>query len=176
VQAYVEKHYRVLTDRANTAIAGLSMGGNHTLHIAFPHLDRFAYIGVYSAGLLGAFPGMTGPGGRGATPPPAPAAAPAAAAPAAPAPSGAPAPPPALTATEWETANAKMLDSAALKKGLKLVWFATGKDDGLITTTQATVDLLKKHGFTPVFKESPGGHTWINWRNYLNEFVPQLFQ
>jgi len=36
--------------------------------------------------------------------------------------------------------------------------------------------MLKKHGFTPVFKESPGGHTWINWRNYLNEFVPQLFQ
>ena len=45
-----------------------------------------------------------------------------------------------------------------------------------ITTTQATVDLLKKHGFSPVFKETPGGHTWINWRNYLNEFVPQLFQ
>jgi enterochelin esterase family protein len=22
----------------------------------------------------------------------------------------------------------------------------------------------------------PGGHTWINWRNYLNEFAPQLFQ
>jgi hypothetical protein len=20
-----------------------------------------------------------------------------------------------------------------------------------------------------------GGHTWINWRNYLNEFAPQLF-
>ena len=171
VQPYVEKHYRVLTDRANTAIAGLSMGGNHTLQIAFPHLDRFSYIGVYSSGLLGSFPGMTGRGGRGA----APAAAPAAAAPAATPPAG-PAPAPAMTATDWETANAKMLDNASLKKGVKLLWFATGKEDGLITTTQATVDLLKKHGFTPVFKESPGGHTWINWRNYLNEFVPQLFQ
>jgi enterochelin esterase family protein len=49
-------------------------------------------------------------------------------------------------------------------------------DDGLIATTRATVDLLKKHGFEPVFKESPGAHTWINWRNYLNEFAPQLFQ
>ncbi len=28
----------------------------------------------------------------------------------------------------------------------------------------------------PAFKESSGGHTWINWRNYLNEFTPQLFQ
>ena len=43
-------------------------------------------------------------------------------------------------------------------------------------TTQATVDLFKKHGFAPVFKESPGGHTWINWRNYLVEFASQLFQ
>ena len=177
VQPYVEKHYRVLTDRANTAIAGLSMGGNHTLQVAFPRLDRFAYIGVYSSGLLGGFPGLTGRGGRGA--------APAAAAPAAPAPgaaaappaaAAAPAAPPAMAAADWETANAKMLDNPSLKKGLKLLWFATGKEDGLITTTQATVDLLKKHGFTPVFKESPGGHTWINWRNYLNEFVPQLFQ
>jgi enterochelin esterase-like enzyme len=85
-------------------------------------------------------------------------------------------PVPAMTAAEWESANAKMLDNPGLKKGLKVLWFATGKEDGLITTTQATVDLLKKHGFSPVFKETPGGHTWINWRNYLNEFVPQLFQ
>jgi enterochelin esterase family protein len=34
---------------------------------------------------------------------------------------------------------------------------------------------VKKHGFTPVFKESDGGHTWINWRDYLAEFAPQLF-
>jgi enterochelin esterase family protein len=27
-----------------------------------------------------------------------------------------------------------------------------------------------------VFKETEGAHTWINWRNYLNEFAPQLFQ
>ena len=63
-----------------------------------------------------------------------------------------------------------------MKKGLKLFWFSTGKEDGLITTTTATVDMLKKHGFNPTYKESPGGHTWINWRNYLNEFTPQLFQ
>jgi enterochelin esterase family protein len=42
--------------------------------------------------------------------------------------------------------------------------------------TRATVELFKKHGFTPAFKESAGGHTWLNWRDYLNEFAPQLFQ
>ena len=76
----------------------------------------------------------------------------------------------------WESRNLAMLDNPALKKGLKLVWFSTGKDDFLMPTTKATVDLLKKHGFTVAFDESPGGHTWINWRNYLNTFAPQLFQ
>ncbi len=158
VTPYVRKHYRVRTDRASTAIAGLSMGGNHTLQVAFPRLDEFAYIGVYSAGLFGAFPGLSG---RGAPPPAAP-------------PAGASLPP--MTAAEWERAHAKMLDDPALKKGLALLWFGTGKDDGLITTTAATVDLLKKHGFNPVFKETAGGHTWLVWRQYLSEFVPQLFQ
>jgi len=49
---YVEKNYRVLTDRANRAIAGLSMGGSQTLNIAIPRLDRFGYIGVFSSGIL----------------------------------------------------------------------------------------------------------------------------
>src|SRR6185503_19947767 len=71
VMPYVEKHYRVLTDRANTAIAGLSMGGGHSLNVAIPRLERFAYIGVYSSGLLGAFPNATPPGRGPATAPPA---------------------------------------------------------------------------------------------------------
>ena len=177
VMPYIGKHYRVLTDRANTAIAGLSMGGNHTLQVAFPRLDRFAYIGVYSSGLLGAFPGLAGGRGPAAAAPPAAApSTPAAAAPAPAARGGGPAGLPAMSPSEWESANAKMLDDPALKRGVKLLWFATGKEDRLITTTAATVELLKKHGFSPVFKESPGGHTWLNWRAYLGEFVPQLFQ
>jgi enterochelin esterase-like enzyme len=159
VMPYVEKHYRVHTDRQNTAIAGLSMGGMQTLEVAVPRLERFAYVGVYSSGLIGAFPNA-GRGGRAAGP--APAAAPAAAAPAGP--------------IEWEKANAAKLDDANLKKGLRLLWFGTGKEDFLLSTTDATVDLFKRHGFSPVYVQSPGGHTWINWRNYLSEFAPQLFR
>ncbi|MBS1859189.1 MAG: esterase [Acidobacteria bacterium] len=147
IMPYAESHYRVIADRAHRAIAGLSMGGSQTLNIAIPHLAKFAYVGVYSSGLIGAFGG-----GRGGT--------------AAPAPQG----------PTWEEQHKAELDNAAAKKGLKLLWFSTGVDDRLITTTRATVDMLKKHGFDPVFKESPGAHTWINWRNYLNEFAPQLFQ
>jgi len=150
IQPYAESHYRVYTDKPHRAIAGLSMGGSQTLNIALPHLEKFAYIGVYSSGLLGIIPM-----GRGGA---APAAAPAT-------------PPPS-----WEEQHKAELDNLSARKGLKLLWFSTGVDDGLITTTKATVEMLKKHGFEPVFKESPGAHTWINWRNYLNEFAPQLFQ
>ncbi len=82
----------------------------------------------------------------------------------------------APTGPSWEEQHKAELDNPAGKKGLKLVWFATGVDDGLMPTTKGTVEMLKKHGFSPVMKESPGGHTWINWREYLNEFTPQLFQ
>jgi enterochelin esterase-like enzyme len=75
----------------------------------------------------------------------------------------------------WEKQNAAVLDTPD-KQGLKLLWFRTGSNDFLLARTKATVDLLKRHGFNPYFNESAGGHTWINWRNYLNEFTRQLFQ
>jgi enterochelin esterase-like enzyme len=153
IMPYVEKTYRVQNDRQHRAIAGLSMGGSQTLNIAIPHLDKFAYIGVFSSGLIGAF-GPTRPGAATDT---------AAARPAEPRPS-------------WEQQNLATLDNAGLKKGLKVLWFSTGTDDFLLSTTRSTVELLKKHGFTPVYVESSGGHTWINWRNYLSEFAPMLFQ
>src|SRR6266581_4953034 len=77
---------------------------------------------------------------------------------------GAPATP---TGPSWEEQHRKGLDDAKLKKGLKLIWFATGRDDFLIGTTRATVEMLKKHGFNPVFNETEGAHTWIVWREYL---------
>jgi enterochelin esterase family protein len=123
------------------------MGGSQTLDIAFRQLARFAYIGVFSSG-------ATLGGGRGA----------------APAATNAPPRP------DWEATHREDLDNATLKKGTTVIWLSTGVDDGLITNTRATVELLKKHGFNPVFKESPGGHTWINWRNYLSEFATRLFQ
>ncbi len=148
IMPYAEKNYRVYTDRANRAIAGLSMGGSQTMNIAFLRLAQFAYIGVFSSGA------SLGGAGRGAAATPA-------AQPAAP---------------SWEEIHKADLDNPALKKGTRLIWLSTGVNDGLIANTKTTVEMLKKHGFDPVFKESPGAHTWINWRNYLNEFAPQLFQ
>jgi enterochelin esterase family protein len=79
--------------------------------------------------------------------------------------------------TDWEKNHAADLDNASLKKGLKLLWFSTGVEDELMDrSTKPTVEMLKKHGFNVMFQESPGAHTWINWRNYLNDFAPQLFR
>ncbi|HOU30053.1 MAG TPA: alpha/beta hydrolase-fold protein [Bacteroidales bacterium] len=52
VKPYIEKNYRVLTGRDNTAIAGLSMGGAHTQTITFDNPGMFGYIGVFSMGLM----------------------------------------------------------------------------------------------------------------------------
>jgi enterochelin esterase family protein len=146
IMPYAESHYRVYTDKAHRAIAGLSMGGNQTLNAAIPNLDKFAYIGVYSSGLIGSFARANQPA------------------------------PAATNGPSWEEQHKAELDNPAGKKGLKVLWFATGVDDGLMPTTKGTVEMLKKHGFNPVMKETPGGHTWIVWREYLNEFAPMLFQ
>lgn len=76
---------------------------------------------------------------------------------------------------DWEKKNAAGLDDASAKGGLKLLWFKIGSQDFLLKQSKASVELLKKHGFSPVYEESSGGHMWINWRNYLHEFAPQLF-
>ena len=77
---------------------------------------------------------------------------------------------------EAEKRYAAGLDDAKARSGLKLLWFATGKEDFLLDRTQATVDVLKRHGFSPEFHPSEGGHTWDNWRAYLHEFAPRLFR
>src|SRR3954471_6477597 len=52
IRPYVEKHYRIRTERNSRAIAGLSMGGAQTLNIALPDLKDYGYVGVFSSGLL----------------------------------------------------------------------------------------------------------------------------
>jgi enterochelin esterase family protein len=132
VLPYVEKHYRVLADRPNRAVAGLSMGGAQTLDIAFSRPKDFGYVGVFSSGVV--FGKLA----------------------------------------DWEKGHKEALGEA--KDGLKLLWFATGSKDFLLKQTKETVALFKKNHLKPVFKETPGGHTWINWQRYLNEFAPQLFR
>jgi enterochelin esterase family protein len=144
IMPYAESHYRVYTDRKNRAVAGLSMGGGHTLTLLVNHMDKFGYVGVFSSGVF-----ELGPRRRRNN---------------------------ADSRPTWQQRHEKVLNNDELKKGLELLWFATGKQDFLIETSRRTVDLLRKHKFRVFYKETGGAHTWINWRLYLNEFAPQLFK
>jgi enterochelin esterase family protein len=148
VMPYVEAHYRVLKDRKHTAIAGLSMGGGQTINLMVSHLDRFGYVGVWSAGIFDQSHRL----------------------------SAKPVWPPVSVAPEWIEAHQAELDNDRARRGLKLLWFAAGADDQLLPIAKSTADMLKQHGFKPIFVQSSGGHSWTNWREYLNEFAPKLFQ
>jgi enterochelin esterase-like enzyme len=54
----VESNYRVYRDRGHRAIAGLSMGGMQSVHIGLKNLDKFAWLGVFSAGARGGEAGL----------------------------------------------------------------------------------------------------------------------
>jgi enterochelin esterase family protein len=47
---FVEKHYRVIANKNSRAIAGLSMGGGHTIQATNNNPGVFGWIGVWSAG------------------------------------------------------------------------------------------------------------------------------
>lgn len=77
---------------------------------------------------------------------------------------------------EAETKYAKALNDPSFNKGKKLFWIGIGKDDFVMDSNKKTLALLDKHQIKYQYKETSGGHTWINWRQYLNEYVPMLFR
>lgn len=54
VVPYIEKHYRVVADKDHRALAGLSMGGGHTINASIAYPGTFSYIGVFSSGIFDA--------------------------------------------------------------------------------------------------------------------------
>lgn len=125
---YVEKHYRVIPKMEGRAIAGLSMGGGHTVTATNNNPGIFGYIGVFSAG-----------------------------------------------ARTTDEIFEKQL-TALKTSGVKLYWIGAGSTDMALQGSKNLSELVKKVGFNQVFRETPGGHTWFNWRIYLGEFAPLLFQ
>ncbi len=134
VMPYAEKNYRVLTNRENRAIAGLSMGGFQTLDVTLSHPELFNYVGVMSSGFFG------------------------------------------QSIDEAPTRYAPALSDPNFNKNKKLFWVAIGKDDFVMDANKKTLALLDKSNIRYQYKETEGGHTWINWRQYLNELMPMLFR
>jgi enterochelin esterase-like enzyme len=49
---FVEKNYRTLSDANSRALAGLSLGGLHTLYTGFNNTNMFSQLGVFSSGWI----------------------------------------------------------------------------------------------------------------------------
>jgi len=131
---FVEKSYRVKKEKSARAIAGLSMGGSHTLFISSYWPNTFDYIGLFSAAFR-----MS----QYASSP---------------------------VFTNFEQNLLKQRD-----QGYKLYWIGMGKDDFLYKTGEEYRKKLDAINMKYTYRESEGGHTWANWRLYLTEFLPQLF-
>lgn len=58
---FIDSRYRTIRKKEKRAVAGLSMGGFHSLFIALNHPDKFDYVGLLSAGLNTAFLDMSLP-------------------------------------------------------------------------------------------------------------------
>lgn len=61
------------------------------------------------------------------------------------------------------------------KNKYKLYWISIGKTDFLYNDVKQFRAKLDKMQFPYQYVETEGGHTWSNWRNYLVDFVPNLF-
>lgn len=62
------------------------------------------------------------------------------------------------------------------KAGYKLYWIGCGESDFLIESAKTLDATLTRLGMKHTFFVNSGGHTWTNWRIYLNNFAPLLFK
>jgi enterochelin esterase-like enzyme len=80
-------------------------------------------------------------------------------------------------AEAFEKQNTTFLDNAEkVNQQVKMLAIRVGSQDFALNGSKALSEVLSKHGIKNDLRLSEGGHTWINWRNYLNEFAPRLFQ
>lgn len=82
------------------------------------------------------------------------------------------------TTEDFEKRNASFLESSGkVNKVIRLFEIICGDKDTLAFEGSKNLDvILKKHGISHSLIISPGGHTWINWRRYLNDYARKLFQ
>lgn len=176
VKGYVENHYRVVPDKAHRAIAGLSLGGLHTLFISANNPDMFDYVGLFSAQTTNALdekkitkaekvaqklgqlydliPSLSNSKVGNIL-------------------SGV-----ANTVNDGHLSIYDDLDKK-LKQQFQtppqLYYIALGKDDFVKKLNDDFRLKLADAGYKYQYHETDGGHTWENWRKYLVHFLPQIF-
>lgn len=74
-----------------------------------------------------------------------------------------------------ETFKDVSANAAKVNGQLDLLWMAAGNDDFALPGAKRFDEFLTAHKITHAFKTTPGEHTWIIWRQYLNDFAPLLW-
>lgn len=83
----------------------------------------------------------------------------------------------AQNAADWEQRNAAFLGKRdQVNRQMSLLAITVGDQDFALTGSRALADVLKRSGIKHELQVTGGGHTWINWRRYLNDLAPRLFR
>ncbi|MCQ2973399.1 MAG: acetyl xylan esterase [Bacteroidales bacterium] len=69
-----------------------------------------------------------------------------------------------------------LLTAENMKKNFKVLWYGVGNEDFLYQNVQTHLDYFKKRGIEYKYKETEGGHTWMNARDYLAETLQLFFK
>lgn len=172
IVGYVDRHYRTMPDKAHRAIAGLSLGGLHTMYISMNNPNSFNYVGLFSpqtTNALGAktISGMQGVGnlwgslkdafpfiGGGSVD---------------------------RAITRYTSKDLEIYDNSAkkmreqFKNPPELYYIAVGRSDFVKKLVDGLRDKMDTAGYDYHYNETDGGHTWENWRKYLVDFLPRIF-
>ncbi len=151
VMTFVEQNFRTITKKHSRAIAGLSMGGYHAMHISHYYNQLFDYIGLFSP-VYSTFydPKTTNT-------------------------QDAKLAFPSSKNTPRVYKNVEKDLQRQFKNPPQLYYIAIGRDDFLFAENVQYRALLDKHKYPYIYVETTGGHSWDNWRQYLIDFLPRLF-
>ena len=147
--AWTEAHYRTINDKQHRAIAGLSMGGFHTMHTAALLYQSFDYVGIFSALYV---PHTKQPHSERII---------------------------EMSALALSDKPAYQQTEALLAQQFanppQLYWIACGVDDFLYQDNVVYRQYLDEKQYPYEYHESAGGHSWENWIDYLTIFAQRIF-
>ena len=83
---------------------------------------------------------------------------------------------PAATGSFEQRSAALLKDPARVNAAVRLLSVSVGDSDFALPGTKNMVDIFTRHGITHRLHVSGGGHTWINWRQYLRDYVGTIFK
>lgn len=146
---WTEAHYRTINDKQHRAIAGLSMGGFHTMHTAALLNQNFDYVGIFSALYVPYMRHHRAERSIEIS---------------------------ELSNAEQPVyQQTESLLEQQFSNPPKLYWIACGVDDFLYQDNVVYRQYLDEKHYEYEYYESAGGHSWQNWMDYLIIFTQRLF-